>query len=300
MFFMPGVTVQDKGVSMTRNVTPAASRKPALLEDAPIDALAPEHTGGDLIALPAELGASGAEDAALDDITGHEADWAEATEARERAYRHTLLREQGARSAEPEDADEEPACLKGEIEALLFMTNRPLPIEEMALLLESTLDATAEALTELIGDYAFRSETSLEIDDSPEGYILQIRRPYHHLLNAMIPMDISAAALRTLSVLAIRAPMLQKDLIELRGATAYEHVKELLRHKLISKNRSGVSYRLNLTPTFHQHFKLTGSRQELDVLVESELASERQQREQASTLSDRPDTSLEGLGLQLP
>jgi segregation and condensation protein B len=156
-----------------------------------------------------------------------------------------------------------------------------------------------DAVSELLSDYNFREDSSLEIDDSEEGYILQIRKPYQHLVNKMIPMDISTAALRTLSVIAIKSPLLQKDLIELRGASAYDHVKELLSHKLISKNRSGVSYRLNVTPTFHQLFKLSGDKKDLDVLVESELGLEKEQRQQALKAPLEDITSLDDLALSV-
>ena len=217
------------------------------------------------------------EDADLGDVVGREDDF-QAFEASQ--SKTPLPSEAPAREASP-PADDDAPCLKGEIEALLFMTSRPLHMEDMALLLERPLDHVVDAVSELLSDYNFREASSLEIDDSEEGYILQVRKPYQHLVNKMIPMEISTAALRTLSVIAIKAPLLQKELIDLRGATAYDHVKELLSHKLISKNRSGVSFRLNVTPTFHQLFKLSGDKKDLDVLVESELGLEKEQRQQA-------------------
>jgi segregation and condensation protein B len=272
------------------------------LDDAPLSDVVEAPTG---VAAMIELEDATSEEAVVEDIAGKELDWAEAELQREAALKQReVSRKANALKQQAmmhDDADEEATCAKGDIEALLFMTNRPLPVEEMALLIERSLDETVEALTELIGDYAFRGDSSLEIDDSAEGYILQVRKPYTHLMNTMIPVDLSTGALRTLSVLAIRAPMLQKELIDLRGASAYDHVKELLRHKLVSKNRSGVSYRLNLTPVFHQLFRLTGDKSELDVLVESEMAVEREERQRFSNtaVSSIHDTSVGSLGLSL-
>jgi len=89
------------------------------------------------------------------------------------------------------------------------------------------------------------------------------------------------------------------------GATADDHVKELLSHKLISKNRSGVSFRLNVTPTFHQLFKLCGDKKDLDVLVESELGLEKEQRQQAlkaplEALPNSLGVDLDDLDTRLP
>jgi segregation and condensation protein B len=232
------------------------------------------------------------EDADLGDVVGRDEDF-QAFEATQSAKPLVIETKKKVVNTD----DEDPPCLKGEIEALLFMTSRPLHMEDMALLLEHPLDAVVDAVSELLSDYNFREDSSLEIDDSEEGYILQVRKPYQHLVNKMIPMDISTAALRTLSVIAIKSPLLQKDLIELRGASAYDHVKELLSHKLISKNRSGVSYRLNVTPTFHQLFKLSGDKKDLDVLVESELGLEKEQRQQALKAPLEDITSLDDLAL---
>ena len=233
------------------------------------------------------------EEADLSDVVGRDEDF-QAFDAMQLA-KPVLI--ETKKQAKTDDEDEDAPCLKGEIEALLFMTSRPLHMEDMALLLEHPLDAVVDAVSELLSDYNFREDSSLEIDDSEEGYILQVRKPYQHLVNKMIPMDISTAALRTLSVIAIKSPLLQKDLIDLRGATAYDHVKELLSHKLISKNRSGVSYRLNVTPTFHQLFKLSGDKKDLDVLVESELGLEKEQRQQALKVPLEDITSLDDLAL---
>jgi segregation and condensation protein B len=160
--------------------------------------------------------------------------------------------------------------LKGRIEAVLFLTNRPLKLDELATLVEAPIFEAEEALIELIQDYGFREDSVLEIDDGTEGYILQLRADYKPLVNKMIPMDISVAAVRTLSVVAIRGPLLQKDLIELRGSSAYDHIQELLKLKLIHKKREGRSYLVSVTSKFHQHFKLKGDKKELDFLVDAE------------------------------
>jgi segregation and condensation protein B len=161
----------------------------------------------------------------------------------------------------------EALSLKGRLEAALFLTGRPLSIVELGELLNASCESIEESLVELIQDYAFRDESALEIDDS-DGYILQVKADYQPVVEQMLPMEISAGALRTLSAIAIKAPILQSELIEMRGSTAYEQIQELLAHKLVSKKRKGRSYLLNVTQTFHQHFKLLGDKKELEFLVD--------------------------------
>jgi segregation and condensation protein B len=160
--------------------------------------------------------------------------------------------------------------LKGRIEAVLFLTSRPLKLDEIANMVEAPIFETEDALIELVQDYGFREDSVLEIDDGAEGYILQLRTEYKPLVHKMIPMDISVASVCTLSVIAIRGPLLQKDLIEMRGASAYDHIQELLKLKLVHKKRDGRSYMISVTSKFHQHFKLKGDKKELDFLVDAE------------------------------
>ncbi len=158
--------------------------------------------------------------------------------------------------------------LKGKIEAILFLTGRALDIREIAEKLNESVDDIEEALLELINDYACRDDSALEIDDA-EGYILQVKEDYGSVVNKMVPVELSTAALRTLSAIALHGPLLQSALIEVRGASAYDHIKELLQHRLISKRKKDRSYLLNVTPKFHEYFKLTGDKDELKAMIQN-------------------------------
>lgn len=156
--------------------------------------------------------------------------------------------------------------LKGRIEAVLFMTGKALTLGDIAALIDAPYEETEMALVELMGDYNFREESSLEIDDT-DGYILQVKVEYGDIVNKMMPLEMSSAELRTLSAIAIKAPVLQSDLIEWRGSVAYEHIASLLQRKLVSKRREGRSYILNVTRNFHEYFKLTADKKDLASLV---------------------------------
>jgi segregation and condensation protein B len=172
----------------------------------------------------------------------------------------TPLMEEGMDAAEP-------IPLKGQIEAALFVTNRPLCVAELAEQLRSDPLSVEEALLELMNDYAFRPDTALEIGDDTEGYILQVRQEFQPVAHAMMPMELPASVLRILSAIAIKGPILQSDLVETQGGAVYDAVPELLQRGLISKNRVGRSYRLNVTQKFNEYFKLLGDKQELRTMA---------------------------------
>jgi len=156
--------------------------------------------------------------------------------------------------------------LKGRVEAVMFLTGKALSVQDIGEILGSPYEETETALMELMGDYNFREESSLEIDDT-DGYILQVKEEYSDIVHKMMPLEMSAAELRTLSAIAIKSPVLQSDLIEWRGSVAYDHIANLLKRKLITKRREGRSYILNVTRSFHEYFKLTADKKDLAHLV---------------------------------
>ena len=133
---------------------------------------------------------------------------------------------------------------------------------------EEDVDKVEEAMLELIMDYASR-EGALEIDDE-NGYILQVKEEHMDIVEKLCPVELKPAVLRTLSVIALKEPIRQSDLKELRGSTAYEHVQELLEKGLISRTRdkNGRSYNLKTTPKFAEYFKLKGDTRSLAKLLE--------------------------------
>jgi segregation and condensation protein B len=172
----------------------------------------------------------------------------------------------------------EITLLKGQLEAALFLTSRPLSVKELADHAGAFSSDVETALMELLHDYACR-DGALEIDDSEAGYMLQVKEAYQPLVQRMLPMELSQAATRTLSAIALKAPISQKDLIDWRGSGAYEHIQELLKHKLVSKKRQGRSYMIDVTPRFNQYFKVQKSLSDLQLQA---LLNERDE-EAAST-----------------
>jgi len=158
--------------------------------------------------------------------------------------------------------------LKSRIEAVLFITARAVSLDEIATILDEESEKIEEAILELIMDYASR-DGALEIDDE-NGYIIQVKEEHMDLVELLCPVDLKPATLRTLSVIALKEPLRQTALIELRGSTAYDHIKELVEKGLISKTRdkNGRSFNLKTTPKFKEYFKLKGDTRYLAKILE--------------------------------
>jgi segregation and condensation protein B len=160
--------------------------------------------------------------------------------------------------------------LKARIEAVLFITAKAMQIKEIAEILSVEPDEIEQALLDLIMDYSAR-EGALEIDDE-NGYILQVKTEFMDIVEKLCPVELSPAVLKTLTVIAIKEPIRQAYLKELRGSTAYDHVHELVEKGLISrtKDKNGRSFNLKTTQKFSEYFKLKGDTQALAKILDIE------------------------------
>ncbi|MBO6087879.1 SMC-Scp complex subunit ScpB [bacterium] len=158
--------------------------------------------------------------------------------------------------------------LKSRIEAVLFITARAISLDEIATILGEETGNVEEAILELIMDYSAR-DGALEIDDE-NGYILQVKDEHMDLVELLCPVDIKPAVLRTLSVIALKEPIRQTELKELRGSNTYEQVQELVDKGLIAKikDKNGRSFNLKTTPKFAEYFKLKGDTRSLAKILE--------------------------------
>lgn len=143
------------------------------------------------------------------------------------------------------------------IEAILYLKGKPLPIADIVELAGCDRDEAEDALIELMSDYA-RRDSALEVVETPNGYSLQLRSTFQDLLHTLVPAELGVGALRTLAAIALKTPISQTDLIDLRGSGAYQHVQELINLGFVQRRRQtdGRSYWLNVTDKFHQHFEL--------------------------------------------
>ena len=149
------------------------------------------------------------------------------------------------------------AQLASLIEAILYLKGRPLSIGRLAEYAGQDRELVEEGLLELMNDYAHR-DGALELDETKEGYCLQLKTGFKHLVDTLIPLDLGVGALRTLAAIALRGPIGQPDLVDLRGSGVYQHVPELVKLGFVRKRRQtdGRSFSLQVTDKFYQHFEI--------------------------------------------
>ena len=101
-------------------------------------------------------------------------------------------------------------------------------------------------------------DTALEINERKGKYGLQLRPGLSELVKDLLPVDMTGATLRTLGTIALKKRILQSELVELRGSSAYEHIKDLVEKDFVERKRQreGRSYWLTLSEKFHRTFSV--------------------------------------------
>ena len=147
--------------------------------------------------------------------------------------------------------------LATKIEAILYLKAQPLSVTAISEIAGCDRNRVEDALLELMDDYAHR-DSALEVVENPTGYSLQLRSSFQSLLTNLVPAELGTGALRTLAAIALKGKILQTDLTELRGSSAYQQVQELVELGLVRKRRQvdGRSYWLEVTDQFHQYFEV--------------------------------------------
>ena len=122
--------------------------------------------------------------------------------------------------------------LKGVIESLLFITNRPLTKKELANLVEEKVEDVEKALEELVAEYAKNDKGIKMVQNGKEFQMVTDpanSKVVQKFLEAEVNKELTPASLETLSIIAYRAPISREELEQIRGINC----AIILRHLLI-------------------------------------------------------------------
>jgi segregation and condensation protein B len=124
------------------------------------------------------------------------------------------------------------------LEAVLFVTEAPVPVGELAEVLEVS-QGRAEALLVELGDALEERDSGLVLRSSAGGWRLYSHPetyPYLERFSASATArKISPAAMETLSVIAYRQPMSRTQISEIRGVDSDSAVRTLERMGLVEE-----------------------------------------------------------------
>lgn len=142
------------------------------------------------------------------------------------------------------------------VEAVLFAVGKEITSERIASLCSLEVAVVEAIMAKLTVEYNQRDH-SLKIVKKEEGWKLTVRDEYVPLVsNIVSSTELERPLMETLAVIAWRYPILQADVIKLRGSGAYEHMRILEEQGFIIKEKAGRTFKLKLTKKFFEYFDL--------------------------------------------
>ena len=144
---------------------------------------------------------------------------------------------------------------KRRIEAILFTTGKFLTVEELARMCNlGSIGIVKDCINELKKEYDGR-DTSLEIIDNDNAYKLNIKRDYLYLTTQLLEdSELDKSTQETLALIAYKQPVLQSEIIKMRGNGAYDHIKKLKEMEFLTSEKTGRTRTLKATSKFYEYF----------------------------------------------
>lgn len=150
------------------------------------------------------------------------------------------------------------------LEAALFASGRPIPIEELAALDPEASPAALRMALDEIREHYDQEGHGVELVELAGGWQVLTRPEYTETIEraqlAARPQRLSAAALETLAIIAYRQPIGRADIEEIRGVSVGGMLKTLHERGLIDVvgRAEGLGRPLlyGTTPVFLEQFAL--------------------------------------------
>jgi len=143
--------------------------------------------------------------------------------------------------------------IKNRIEAVLFTVGRFVDLDELSRLTGIASKGTLnEALQSLIQDYK-NKEGSLEIIQENENFKLNLRKEFLYVTTQLLDQtEFDKPTQETLALIAYKQPVMQADIIKIRGNGAYDHISKLKELEFIESEKSGRTRLLKTSAKFSE------------------------------------------------
>jgi len=205
--------------------------------------------------------------------------------------------ERFAESINFDDAgDDTEGFLRGLVEALLFTSQKPIDVKDLARSAGIDKPRARELIEQLRKTYEGRG---LCIEEVAGGFVMRSSpryAPYIHRILALKPVRLSRAQLETLAIVAYRQPVTKPEVDDIRGVDSGQVIKGLLERTLLKmlgkKDEPGHPTLYGTTNEFLELLNLQ-SLKDLPTLREyTELSDESQRKFTEATGEAAPSESM--------
>jgi segregation and condensation protein B len=158
----------------------------------------------------------------------------------------------------------EDAQLQAVLEALIYVTEEPLTVEQLAGALNQPVARVQATLDRVIAEFE-KPEHGITVREVAGGFKLATKVEHHDSVREFVknlkpPLKLSPAALETLALIAYKQPVTGPEIMEVRGVQGAGVLKTLLDRKLITtagrKNVIGKPMLYKTTKEFLLQFGL--------------------------------------------
>jgi segregation and condensation protein B len=149
------------------------------------------------------------------------------------------------------------------IEAALYVAGKPLDLKTLGSIIRTRSKNWVRKLARILKEEYDNRNTSLEILEYEDGrFVMQLKADYSPLVQRLAMRGyvhplLTPGPLKTLSYIAYRQPISQKQVLEVRGNHVYSHMKQLEELGLITRERIGRKKVLRTTPFFADCLRLS-------------------------------------------
>lgn len=132
----------------------------------------------------------------------------------------------------------EDAKLKAVLEAIIYVTDEPLSLDQICTAVEQPRERVMDLLEQLANDYE-KADRGLTIREVAGGFKMSTKPEHHEEVRRFVknlnpPLKLSLPALETLAVIAYKQPITAPEIMEIRGVQGAGVLKTLVDRKLIS------------------------------------------------------------------
>ena len=123
------------------------------------------------------------------------------------------------------------------VEAVLFAVGKEISSERIASLCSLEIPQVEAIMQILSGRYS-QMNNSLQILKKENGWKLTVRDHYVPLVSSLVSnTELERPLMETLAVIAWRYPIVQSEVVKLRNAKAYDHMKQLEEMGFVMKEK---------------------------------------------------------------
>ena len=160
---------------------------------------------------------------------------------------------------------------ENKVEAVLFTTGKFTSLGEISKMTGiNSIEQIKETLINLRKEYLDR-HCALEVVEQGEKWKLNIRKDYVYLTEGFLTnSELDRPTQETLAVIAYKNPVLQSEVINIRGNKAYDHVSILKELEFITSDKSGRTRLLKLTQKFYDYFDIVEDKLKERLKIENE------------------------------